>query len=289
MGRIFGGIYFQRKEEMNKLFVIGVLISLLFSSCKKENFNIINLNNNRITALGHSGLGVDRVYPPDTYESVLNCLAAGADGSEMNVQMTRDCVLVAFHDEMLDNNTNFEGLINSYSYSEIENAFFDTYPYMHFSIMNIDNLFSKLNNLNNYFFTFDCKLYNSGDRQTYLENYSNTLIGLIEKHNLQNRMTIESGNIDFLLLMQQKQPDYPLFYYPISFDEGLALVQQYHFQGITIDWEDISREETETAHNLGIYIAIWSTHTKQDNIDAVRKNPDYIQSDKIESLVQMLE
>lgn len=277
------------KKGLCETLCLYVLVVLSLTSCQKENFDIVNLNNNNITALGHSGMGVGRVYPPDTYESILNCLATGADGSEMNVQMTKDCVLVAFHDELLGTNTNFEGLINSYTHAELENVYYDTYPYMRFSIMTLDNLFSKLKNQEDYFFTFDCKLFAVGDRQLFLENYANTLIALIEKHNMQNRMTIESNETAFLLLIQQKQPDYKLFFYPSTFAEGLEVVQQYHFAGITIDWEKISKEETATAHSLGIYIATWNTHTKQDNINAVLKNPDFIQSDKIEHLVRLLE
>lgn len=264
-------------------------LAISLSSCQKETFTIVNLNNNRITTLGHSGMGVGRVYPTDTYESVLNCLATGADGTEINVQLTKDNVLVAFHDEELGGATNLEGLINSHTWAELEDVYYDAFPYMQFRILQFDNFFSKLNHPENYFFTFDCKLFNSGDRPLFLQNFSDALIALIEKYQLQNNMTIESNVINFLLLIQQQQPAYKLFYYPESFDEGLEVAQQHNFSGITIDWKDITRKEVETAHNLGIYIAIWNIHTKQDNIDAVRKNPDFIQSDKIEHLVDLLD
>ncbi|MGE0634962.1 MAG: glycerophosphodiester phosphodiesterase [Bacteroidia bacterium] len=276
------------KNSVN-LCVCSVLLCVTLTSCQKESFTIVNLNNNRITTLGHSGMGVGRAYPTDTYKSVLNCLATGADGTEINVQMTKDNVLVAFHDEELGGATNLEGMINSHTWAELEDAYYDAFPYKQFRILQFDNFFSKLSHPENYFFTFDCKLFNSGERSLFLQNFSTALITLIEKHQLKNNMTIESNAVNLLLLIQQHQPAYKLFYYPASFDEGLEVVQQYNFSGITIDWEKITREEVETAHNLGIYIAIWNTHTKQDNIDAVRKNPDFIQSDKIEHLVDLLD
>ncbi len=248
-----------KEQSSGFLCAFSVFLCVSLLSCQKEEFDIVNLNNNRIIALGHSGMGIGRVYPPDSYESVLNCLATGADGTEINVQMTKDNVLVAFHDEDLKTNTNMEGLINSHTWAELENAYYDTYPYLQFSILNFDNFFSKLSKPEKYFFTFDCKLFYSSDRQTFLENYSTALIALIEKYNLQNRMTIESSDVDFLLLIQQQKPDYKLFFYPDFFEEGLETVQQYGFSGITIDWENISKEEVALAHSLGIYIATWNT------------------------------
>ncbi len=277
------------KKKLSETLCLCAFVALLLSSCNKNEFDIVNLNNNRITTLGHSGMGVGRVYPTDTYESVLNCLATGADGTEINVQLTKDNVLVAFHDEDLTAATNLEGLINSHTWAELENAHYDTYPYMQFSILNYDNFFSKLINPEDYFFTFDCKLFNSGDRQLFLQNYSAALIALIEKYNLKNRIAIESQDVSFLLLIQQQQSDYKLFYYPPTFNEGLATVLQQNLSGITINNEKITRQEVEAAHNQGIYITLWNTHTKQDNIDAVRKNPDFIQSDKIEHLVDLLD
>ena len=277
------------KKKLSATLCLCAFVALLLPSCQKETFTIVNLNNNRITTLGHGGMGVGRAYPSDTYESVLNCLATGADGSEINVQLTKDNVLVAFHDRDMNVATNLEGMINSHTWAELELAYYDAFPYKQFRILQFDNFFSKLNHPENYFFTFDCKLFNNGDRALFLQNFSDALIELIEKHQLQNNMTIESNAVNFLLLIQQQQPAYKLFYYPESFDEGLQVLQQHNFSGITIDWEDITRQEVETAHNLGIYIAIWNTHSKQDNIDAVRKNPDFIQSDKIEHLVDLLD
>ncbi len=277
------------KKKLSATLWLCALVALLLPSCQKEKFDIINLNNNRITALGHSGMGVGRVYPPDSYESVLNCLATGADGTEINVQMTKDCVLVAFHDEDLSTTTNMQGMINSYRWEELKDAYYNTYPYMEYRLLQFDNFFEKLDNRENYFFTFDCKLYSTENSTVFFQKFSTALITLIEKYNLEENITIESGSTDFLLLLQQKKPDYKLFFYPQSFDEGLEVVQQNNFEGITIDWDEITREQVETAHDLGIYIAVWNTHTKQDNINAVRKNPDFIQSDKIEHLVDLLD
>ncbi|MGE3825324.1 MAG: glycerophosphodiester phosphodiesterase, partial [Bacteroidia bacterium] len=162
------------KNSVN-LCVCSVLLCVTLTSCQKESFTIVNLNNNRITTLGHSGMGVGRAYPTDTYKSVLNCLATGADGTEINVQMTKDNVLVAFHDEELGGATNLEGMINSHTWAELEDAYYDAFPYKQFRILQFDNFFSKLSHPEYYFFTFDCKLFLSGVWSLFVLNFSTAL------------------------------------------------------------------------------------------------------------------
>ena len=64
--------------------IITLILIVLICSCSKENIDIINLNNNKIDALGHGGMGTRSVYPLNAFESILKCLNSGADGTEIN-------------------------------------------------------------------------------------------------------------------------------------------------------------------------------------------------------------
>ena len=88
---------------MKKL--LYILSIFLFSSCQKEIFDINNLNGD-ILVIGHGGMGVSHSYPINTFESIMHCINLGTDGTEIDVQMTKDGVLVAFHDKELSNKTN---------------------------------------------------------------------------------------------------------------------------------------------------------------------------------------
>ena len=83
-------------------------------SCKKNKEEILNLNNNKIDVLGHAGMGISSLYPINSAESLLACLHSGADGTELDVQLTMDNVLVAFHDASLSDKTNLSGIITAY-------------------------------------------------------------------------------------------------------------------------------------------------------------------------------
>lgn len=64
------------------------------------------------------GVGFD--YPIDTWESIEPVLRIGADGTEMDVQMTRDSVLEAYHNSYLSESNACNGTINDNLWADIE-------------------------------------------------------------------------------------------------------------------------------------------------------------------------
>lgn len=271
--------------------IILLVCLLTVFSCQKEDeiFNIVNLNRNNITVLGHGGMGISSTYPIDTFESIMSCLSLGTDGSEIDVQMTKDSVLVAFHDSDLDTKTNLSGVISQYNYDEIKDAYYDETPYMTYSIVSLEQLFSNIDNLTSYKFTFDCKLYNvDANNDSYLNTFANAIVKISEKYNIQRRIYIESNDKSFLSILAVKNERFRLFIYPQTFEEGLATASELNLYGITISNEDISAEQMLVAHNQGFRVAVWNVETEQDNLEAIRKNPDFIQTDKVKYLVSMM-
>lgn len=273
---------------MKKLIIL-YLISLSIISCKKEEFEIVNLNGNKITALGHGGMGIGNTYPMNTYESILKCLKLGMDGTEIDVQMTKDSVLVAYHDQDLANNTNLKGVVNSLNWNELKNSRYNPTPYLNYSVISLEQLFSNIENLREYKFAFDCKLYtNNSNTDQFHESYINALIKIIQKYQIENNVYIESQSEEFLYLFKNKKPDYSLFIYPSSFESGLEIALSLKLSGITISTRDITKEQIKMAHNNNLLIAIWNTHSESDNIEAINKHPDFIQTDKVKNLIKLI-
>ena len=69
--------------------------------------------------MGHGGMGFSNVYPMNTFESIMHCINLGADGTEIDVQMTKDGILVAYHDRELSNKTNKCGLVNDFYWNSL--------------------------------------------------------------------------------------------------------------------------------------------------------------------------
>jgi len=273
---------------MRKIYVL--LICLITISCSKEEFDIENLNGNEIISMGHGGMGVGNTYPIDSYESILKALNLGMDGSEMDVQMTRDSVLVAFHDQDLSDITNLSGLINSKGWSEIQDAYYTQTPYLNYSLISLDQLFSHIKNVKKYKFTFDCRLFaNSDDTDKYYSTYINAIDKIVQKYDLENNLYIESQNVNFLNRFKNLDTNYKLFLYSSSFESGFDIALSNNLWGISMSTRNISKEQIEIAHANNLYVAIWNIHTKSDNVDAINKNPDFIQTDDVKSLVKLLD
>ncbi|MFT5167941.1 MAG: glycerophosphoryl diester phosphodiesterase [Saprospiraceae bacterium] len=272
---------------MKRIIIFCFIFSIIIS-CEKEEFNILNLNGNRITVLGHAGMGISSTYPMNSYESILRCLNLGTDGTEFDVQMTKDSVLVAYHNRDLSDATNLNGLINSLNWNEVRNAHYTQTPYLDYSIISLEQLFANIDNIQKYKFTFDCKLYNNNNNNQFFESYTNAVVNLIQKYQIENNIYVESQSVEFLTLFKNKKPNYIFFIYPSSFESGLDIALSLGLSGITISTRNITKEQIKNAHDNNLLVAIWNTHTKSDNIEAINKNPDFIQTDKVKNLIKLL-
>ena len=271
---------------MKNAMVIFIMLFIV-SSCQKEDFDIINLNSNKISILGHGGMGIEHTYPMNSFESILNCLSIGADGTELDVQKTKDSVLVAFHDESLENSTDISGRIFNATWAEIKNATYTGPLYTNYKLITLNELFTNIANLTEYTFFLDCKNFNPDTSSLYLNTFNNALIKIIDEHNLGNSVYIEFKRKDLIKSLKIKRPDLKIFEYS-DFDLALDIVTEFQLQGITISVDNISKDEVIKAHNNGTMIAVFNTHSKNRNIEAIEKNVDFIQSDKVKHLIKIL-
>lgn len=63
--------------------------------------------------------GYSAAYAENTMSSFLAAEKAGADGIELDTQLTKDGVVVVIHDEKVDRTTTGSGFVKDYSFKEI--------------------------------------------------------------------------------------------------------------------------------------------------------------------------
>lgn len=270
---------------MKRVVLIVFISSILIFSCTKEDYVVDNLHN-KIFVLGHGGLGVGKAqYPLDSYEGIQKALSMGADGSEIDIQITKDSVLVCFHDHYLEEATDGTGEIYSKNWDEIENSTYKGDPYTVYKIFSLDWMFSTTQD-SIHKFTFDIKFTNPDQSEASRDIFQRALIRLIEKYNLAKNVTIESPSVDFLTAFKQKKPDYNLFIYT-DFDNALSTAKNLGLQGITVKADEVSAEQVSKAHEAGIMVAVFST-THRNHEEVIKKNVDIIQTDDLEDLVARL-
>lgn len=114
------------------------LIILIASSCQKKKDNLPD-----VLVYGHAGTSLhpDKShFTPNSFESIQYAVEVlETDGIEVDIQMTKDCVLVLYHDYFLENQTNQVGCINEFNFDEIKNL---KYGNSKKGILSLDDLFT---------------------------------------------------------------------------------------------------------------------------------------------------
>ena len=272
---------------MRKIIFLFTTCVFLINSCKRDPalYEVNNLNGNVISAFGHAGMGIAFKYPIDTYESIEPVLRIGADGSEMDIQMTKDSVLVVYHHQNLNQGTLCDGIINDKLWSDIWGCHHAS-PYSStINLISFDELMGELTslgkNIHNYVFTFDVKLYtNTSNYNAYLNQFANAILRSIDNFNMTDNIMIESSDTTFLRILQNKRSGLKLFIYPNDFEDGFQIASTMNLFGITIHTDYITTSQLKLAHDNGFRVTLWGIGTNQANIDAILKSPDFIQTDK---------
>ncbi len=269
---------------LRKLLLL-IIILLWITACKRKEFQIQNLYGNKILLLGHGGMGEQFKYPVNSYESVEPCLRIGADGTEIDVQMSKDNVLIAFHNESLDDWASCEGKIYQKLWTDIDGCKFSSPYSSQIYIMSLENLLNRLKSPEKYYFSLDCKIPSEVSRE-YKEHFANAILKIASKFHLAEKLFIEARDKEFLQILKQKAPAFNLFLI-VSSPFRLEEVQKEGFTGISTDFQNITEDEVRKAHDLGLFVMLWNISKKKENIEAIEKNPDILQSDKIIHLLKL--
>ncbi len=274
------------------LYLIALLfVCICFKSCKRDAplYEVNNLNGNVISAFGHGGMGVQFKFPINSYESIEPCLRIGADGTEMDIQMTADSVLVAYHNSNLNESTPCSGTVNDLLWSQIGSCHYASPFSTSVILKSVGDLFSSMQNRNEYTFTFDCKLYNhNSDQNAFRNQFANAIINTMDAYGISSdKLHIESSDTTFLKTLQSKRNDLKLFIYPESYEEGITIAKSMQLFGMVISSTNITKEQIASAHEKGIRVTLFNTRTKEENLNAILKSPDFIQSDDIIYLLKV--
>jgi glycerophosphoryl diester phosphodiesterase len=266
-----------------------LLCLALLGACRKEELDIQNLNGGEILALGHGGMGIGSTYPLDSPASLLMCLNSGGDGTELDVQLTRDSVLVAYHSPDLSEGTTMSGRVWDHTWAELQEARFTGVPYTDHHLLSLEHFFTQVD-VRDRAVSLDIKLNASGTPDAiYYGVYVNALLRLLDRGLFGDRLYIESQSPEFLAMLQARRPTLKLFIYPPDFATGITVARSLGLYGISIDMNKVTADQVSTAHAEGYWVAVWNAISKADNADAIRLNPEIIQTDRLDHLVGLLD
>ncbi|MEC1261097.1 glycerophosphodiester phosphodiesterase [Bacillus swezeyi] len=151
--------------------------------------------------------GASGTLPENTMTAFEHAAAAGADGIELDVQMTKDGRLVVIHDEKLDRTTSLKGYIKDYTYEDMKQGdasyrFSEKTGFV--AVPTLEEVFDWAAKGD---FLLNVELKNSIVRYEGMEE---KVMSLIEAYNLQDRIILSSFNHESLALCSRINPDIEL-------------------------------------------------------------------------------
>ncbi|NOQ72243.1 MAG: hypothetical protein GQ574_09595 [Crocinitomix sp.] len=258
------------------LHIVSGIILISSFSCKKEVYQVYPM------VYGHAGtaLSIERaVYPPNSEQSILYALdALAAAGVEVDVQMTKDSVLVLFHDDFIewDNSENLT-CIAELSWSEIEaNNEGEKYP-----IMRLSQLVPIMRN-NSKKVLLDLKHYNHCTKEfENVETYNwalNNELAELESHK-KWRFTANSRNIELLSALEsgEMQKSFETENIPLA----IEFTEAYDLDLIVIKLEGLTAEDALLLENADIDYCLFGVKTKKEIKATANFKPRIIISDNI--------
>ncbi len=225
--------------------------------------------------VGHGGTGADAEFPMNSREALLGGLESGFAGIEMDVQLTADGVLVAYHDGMLSDKPPCNGLINSSTWAVLRNCAMNGTK-----LVRVDSLLLEaLERFPEAEFTLDVKLFAAGGWWPYLEAFSDSIASMSRMPQLRKPLLVECQVEDFVVLVHRKAPAAQCYYYAKEAQVSIPKAKELDLAGITIAHDLIDAEEVAKAHAEGLSVTLFGVSGNWALGRAVRKGPDRIQSD----------
>jgi glycerophosphoryl diester phosphodiesterase len=248
-----------------------------FANWIPADFHVENLSDGNIAVLGHGGNGFFSSEPINSLEGFRKLMTTGANGSEVDVQLTKDSVLVAFHDGLLNSSANCSGLIIQHDMASLDSCRREGgIP----TLKEVLDLGFPAGSV----LSFDLKHHGLDTLQE--QTFARQLKKTVDAYP-QYTILLESTNVPFMLHLKQAGLS-NIYVYCVEAKVGLRTCSEHGFDGISIHNELITEEDVKLLHSKGTRVMIWGTRYWHQNREALMKSPDAIQSDNVSQLLQLL-
>jgi glycerophosphoryl diester phosphodiesterase len=272
---------------LNRAYGLLTIFSLylLQVSCNKEtSLTDDTYYNSKVLILGHAGMGRAYIMPSNTYESISQAIAIGCDGSEMDIQITKDSVLVAYHDYTLQEQTLCDGRIIDNDWASIKDCKY-RYATKPIFLYSVEDIFNQMDGLNLLYFSLDCKLESGrSDQQEYEYMFMRAIKRLCDKYGLEKQIFIE-GPAGFLDKAHELGMKNKLFVFSDGVQDPVDLAKD-KYSGF-LHHMGLPAEEVWRAHQNGLLVMLGDPDNLLENKEAIAKQPDILQTDDPRSLLKL--
>ena len=223
--------------------VLVIVLVILQNSCTKNKYLP------KVLVFGHAGISLHKdkaLFPANSLESIQYAIdVLGADGVEVDIQMTKDSVLVLFHDKFLEFSSNFIGCVSQYNYDEIMNVKLDNTDYI---IVTLDKVLKYIDSRGKSIL-LDVKAYDYCSETTIsVSGFNYGFLNSINEISEECIGNILINNQSSSFLNQVSHPNKCIEITNVQ--NGINQLNTFEFQAILIALGNISKNDPELLKNI---------------------------------------
>lgn len=252
--------------------MVSVAAMAVLSACTPPDLTGIKL-------IGHGGLGPGGEHPMNSEAALFTALDRHLDGVEMDVQLTRDSVLVTHHDLMVESNGN-KVRVHDLTWAQLRSLALPEGTDDTFHGVRMDEWLraAKLRHPMAEF-TFDVKLNTGSDWWSYLHCLSRAIYRLQADTATRSDIRVECRSADLLRAMAENAPGIPTFLYVDDPIAGAREAGQLGCTGISVHIDNIDREAAGRIREAGLELTIFGISNDRDLHRAAALRPERVQMD----------
>lgn len=198
-------------------------------------------------------------YPENTMLAFEKAVEAGCDEIELDVQMTKDGVVVVLHDERIDRTTDGSGFVRDYTYEELKKFNAAAGWNGRHGIVAVPSFEEYLGWVKDQPVTTNIEFKTS---IYYYEGLEEKTIELLRRYHLEKKVMFSSFNYVSLLKAREMEPEIPC---GILADDELGnagyFCKEYGFECYHPNGNKLTAQAVESCKRYGIRINAWTINS----------------------------
>jgi len=203
--------------------------------------------------------GYSGAYPENTMLAFKKAAETGCDGIELDVQLTKDGIVVIIHDETIDRTTDGTGEVKDFTYEELKKYNADM-------ICGGEHGFEHIPTFEEY-----CRWAKEQNLITnveiksgvyYYEELEEKTLELVRRYGLEKKVLFSSFNHVSIIRLKELAPDIPCG--ALLEHEGLGnpgyYCSRYHFECYHPGVKGITEEQVKNCKKFGIKLNVWTVN-----------------------------
>ncbi len=290
------GTVFKRTNWRSGRFVgTGLALSLLavgWLGCGEPPESYDNATDGEVAVIGHGGAGfrsrVNRL-PTNSMRSIKAALdGLGADGVEVDVQLSADGTLVLFHDAKLDQDTDCTGCVLGRTDEELGACRYHTSIVAPLGkadriITLRDLLYELAARPHPPILMLDIKHFvcPSVNPAVYDDQMIAGILALLREFRAESWVFIQSGNASFLRKLRIEDLNIQIHFDGTDMPSAIGFAFDYRLNGLVFQVDAVTREEVRLAQDAGLPVSVFGVRSRVSALKALRLEPDAVLTDDI--------